>query len=226
VDVSDAYDLGVRSHACAVLSTGHVECWGGENLEGELGNGKRQEGHLVETPHAVSGISNATSVSAGSNASCAVLATGGVDCWGENHYESEGTGGALGNGEEKGPEQCQTLPVIYCSVVPVAVVGITNATEVSVGDGFACARLATGHVVCWGREAMLGDGIENSSDEPVEVSGLTSASTIATGVNEACAVLTEGSIECWGDNDWGQVNTHPEEPRFVLTPARVPGFGE
>lgn len=127
VGVSDGGD-----HACAVLSTGQIKCWG-ENLEGEIGDGEVNNPFAVETPRSVSGIVNATDVSTSRNLSCAVLATGGVDCWGENVYEDEYDrgAGALGNGEEKGPEECQKDPDIYCSDRPVAVKGITNATEVS-----------------------------------------------------------------------------------------------
>ncbi len=216
-------DAPFAGQACAVLASGQIECWG-ENKEGQVGNGERGSSKLVETPHPVSKITNAVSVSTGDGESCAVLATGGVDCWGRNHYEAAEEGGALGNGEEHGPEKCQTSPAIYCSDVPVAVVGITNATEVSAGGGFACARLSTGHVECWGRGGTLGDSSGTASDEPVEVSGLTNASSISAGVNTACAVLSEGAMECWGSNSFGQANRHYGEPRNVVTPVKVAGF--
>ncbi len=221
ISVGDALSGG---HACGVLGAGNVECWGSDN-EGELGDGQRN-GDLAETetPHHVSEISNAISVSTGGYDSCAVLATGGVDCWGLNNFGSTDEGGALGHGEEHGPEICERSHVLYCSDVPVSVVGITDAVEVSVGDGFACARLSTGHVKCWGQEGTLGDGSEAASDEPVEVSGLTNASSISAGVNTACAVLSEGALECWGSNSSGQANRHYGEPRTVVTPIKVAGF--
>jgi hypothetical protein len=67
-------------YACALLSTGHVECWG-TNGEGELGNGKTTNS---DTPVEVSGITDATQVSAGAGQTCALLATGHIDCWGYN----------------------------------------------------------------------------------------------------------------------------------------------
>ena len=228
-EVTNATGVAVtENHACAVLATGQVKCWSGSNGVGQLGDGERSDilSTKYNVPHTVESLSNATSISTGGNESCAVLATGGVDCWGENHYEEPYEGGDLGDGLEKGPEKCQTTPDIYCSDVPVAVVGITNATEVAVGSGFACARLSTGHVMCWGRNTgTLGDGTETKSDDPVEVSGLTNASAVAAGPNDACAILTEGSVKCWGDDVFGQITPRRAVYENILTPTRVPGFG-
>jgi Fibronectin type III domain len=89
---------------CALLSTGGVDCWG-YNPYGELGNGTiggPDEGGY-DTPQAVTGIADATSVTAEGQSDyeggyCALLSTGGVDCWGYNHY------GELGNGTTGGPD--------------------------------------------------------------------------------------------------------------------------
>jgi alpha-tubulin suppressor-like RCC1 family protein len=62
--------------ACALLSTGHVDCWG-SNSSGELGNGTTVGS---DTPVEVDGISNAKQVSAGFGFTCAVLSTGHIDC--------------------------------------------------------------------------------------------------------------------------------------------------
>ena len=78
-------------HTCAVLSNGHVACWGYGGL-GQLGNG-HEESH--DTPVEVQGISSANQVAAGDNHSCAVLSSGHVECWGEGSY------GQLGDGEAR-----------------------------------------------------------------------------------------------------------------------------
>jgi hypothetical protein len=79
-------------HGCAVLTNGHVYCWG-TNTSGEVGTQPLRDGSLVSAPFATEvspAISDAVSVfvmtdglySYGS--SCAVRAGGTVVCWGSN----------------------------------------------------------------------------------------------------------------------------------------------
>ena len=96
---------------CALLSTGHVDCWGyGGN--GELGNGTF---NTSDVPVAVHTIANATAIAADRDDGtyCALLLTGHVDCWG---YSGNGE---LGNGSTTSSD------------VPVAAVGISTATAVA-----------------------------------------------------------------------------------------------
>ncbi len=85
------------AHTCATLSTGAVDCWG-ESAGGQLGNGSTtgpdscNNDPCSKTPVAVTGITNAKSIAAQGSQTCAVLSTGGIDCWGNNAY------GELGNG--------------------------------------------------------------------------------------------------------------------------------
>ena len=68
-----------EEHTCAVLSGGSVSCWGYGSY-GQLGDGSTTS--TQSTPVSVSGISTATSVSAGAYHTCAVLSGGTVKCWG------------------------------------------------------------------------------------------------------------------------------------------------
>jgi alpha-tubulin suppressor-like RCC1 family protein len=79
--------VGTR-HACAVLGSGQVWCWG-RNSSGQLGNGTTTDSAV---PVMVSGLTDARQVSAGGDHSCAIRATGRVVCWGRNDR------GQLGNG--------------------------------------------------------------------------------------------------------------------------------
>jgi hypothetical protein len=85
------------SHSCALLSTGTVDCWG-NNSSGELGHTTTGScSHMTcATPMAVTGIANAIAVTAGGGYSCALLATGGIDCWGIDNTGERGTGPRLG----------------------------------------------------------------------------------------------------------------------------------
>ena len=64
-------------HACALLRTGTVQCWG-DNQDGALGNGT-----LVDSPVPVTvvGITQAIAVATGDSHSCAMLSGGSVQCW-------------------------------------------------------------------------------------------------------------------------------------------------
>ena len=188
VDVA-GLDSGVRAlsvglwHTCAITAEGGVKCWG-YNADGRVGDGT-QENRL--TPVAVAGLSEAVvALSAGGGHTCAVTASGGVQCWGANNI------GQLGDGTTT-----QRL-------TPVAVLGLSDkALAVSSGAGYSCALLATGGVQCWGYNVSgaLGDGTSISRLTPVAVQGLATGVTgISTGGGHTCALLTSGGVQCWGAN--------------------------
>ncbi len=201
--VTEATQVSVTfNHVCAVLASGHIDCWG-ENEYGQLGDETTQEHQAA--PVQVAGISEALEVAAFGQTTCALLASGHVDCWGENRV------GELGDGNA-GPTP---------SLVPVEVLGISDATALSAAGygeyGNACARLSTGHVVCWGfnESGVLGDGSHaESSDVPVEVVGIDSAERVSTKGSHSCAVLSGGRAECWGAAGNGELgdgtSTGPE----------------
>ena len=69
-----------QSHACALIG-GAVSCWG-RGDEGEIGSGNtNREVSRAEATNPA--LTNAVSLGLGSRASCAVLATGAVACWGQ-----------------------------------------------------------------------------------------------------------------------------------------------
>jgi alpha-tubulin suppressor-like RCC1 family protein len=189
--------------ACALLASGKIECWG-VNLQGQLGNGSNVEQSL--TPVAVSGVSNATAVSVGSEDACALLASGTVDCWGDN------TWGELGNGTTTN------------SSTPVAVSGLSKVVAIAAGFEHNCAVLSDGAIECWGNGAggELGNGATTSSSTPVVVSGLNSAIAVSGGLDHTCAVLSGGTVECWGENGSGELGNGTQSPSS--TPVAVSGL--
>ena len=86
---------GGWAHTCARLSDRTIRCWG-EGINGELGNGAMQN---ATTPVTVSGISTAVGLTAGWwHHSCALLADGGVRCWGVNEWGQFGNGTTTASG--------------------------------------------------------------------------------------------------------------------------------
>ena len=194
---------------CAVLKSGGVDCWG-DNSADDLGDGSDTapdcSGSCSDVPVAVTGMTDAASLASAGDGYCAVLTSGGVDCWGDN---SEGE---LGTGSDTGPN-CSG----YCSNVPVAATGITDAASLASDEDGYCAVLTSGGVDCWGdnSEGELGAGIDNTgpdtcgdfgcSTTPVAATGITDAASIDSATNGYCAVLTSGGIDCWGINNLGQL---------------------
>jgi alpha-tubulin suppressor-like RCC1 family protein len=149
------------AYSCGWESGGQPQCWG-DDTTGELGNGGVS--NLPGTkPVSVKQLSGSVTLVAGTDVlsatgahTCALLASGGVDCWGANGS------GQVGNGTTNGPV-----------AIPNPVPGLANVAEVAVGGSFTCARLKTGALRCWGRNdaGQLGRGAASAqpglTPEPV-----------------------------------------------------------
>jgi len=176
---------------CALLATGHVDCWG-FGFYGEIGNGTfyTTGTDSVDVPSPVTGISSATLLTSGGASFCARLTTGHVKCWGNN---SEGQ---LGNGG------------FTNSAVPVSALSITNAVSFSSDFLSECATLATGIVKCWGYNSVgqVGNGTTTNASSPVTVKTISNAASVTGNTYLTnCAVLTTANLDCWGYGQDGEL---------------------
>ena len=206
-------------HSCALIKDGTIRCWG-FNQDGQLGNGDPSidgTAEIYETkPVQVRGVTQAVSVATGAYHTCAVLASGTVQCWGYNGD------GRLGNGASGGR-----------STTPTAVVGMpAGATAVAVvaGNYHTCALLSDKTVKCWGDNSydQLGCGSSTLPGSTVPVTVVTNASTLSPLTNvttlaltndHACAIQSGGSLYCWGDNLWGQLGNGVADSTTVAVRA-------
>jgi len=72
------------NHTCAVMKNGEAKCWGRNDI-GQLGNGTKTTGSFtgVNVPVSVTGLNgNVIAIAATAYHTCALLSTGGVQCWG------------------------------------------------------------------------------------------------------------------------------------------------
>jgi alpha-tubulin suppressor-like RCC1 family protein len=193
VEVSAGGYLAEASFTCARGGDGTVRCWG-DNQYGELGGGAITDAG-VATPVSVEGLSGATQLASGAAHTCAILAGGGVTCWGSN------MAGELGRPIPDGGTQF--LP-------PGPFEGLSGASSrVSGGLTTTCILAADGTVSCAGSNdyGILSDpdAGENSA-KPVPISGIRGATELAVGAQHACALIgSTGVVACWGDNSNGQL---------------------
>ena len=191
------------ANTCAFLLDGGVRCWGA-NEGGQLGDGTRS---ARATPTPLRGAENLVNLAIGNNARagsanpdltksagfmCAVQRDGGVSCWGSNNT------GQLGDGTR------EDRPT------PVAVLGVSDALEVSVGNQHACALRKGGGVACWGRNEFGSVGDANMGPSTISLSavaaiGIDDAVGLALGGTHSCARRRNGGILCWGVNNFGQL---------------------
>ena len=167
-----------------------------------------------QNPESQVNQSDAIAISAGGGHSCALHQTGNISCWGNNIF------GALGDGT--GGEENYGL-------VPVGVVGISDATAISAGGGHSCALHQTGNISCWGYNGrgQLGNGTGGNQEDytsvPMKVDGINDAIAVSTGGEHSCALHQNSNISCWGDNSKGQLgsSTGGSEEDYSSVPVRV-----
>ncbi|AKV01104.1 hypothetical protein AKJ09_07767 [Labilithrix luteola] len=206
-------------HFCARMNDGTVRCWGANNYGvlgtvdpdpdpgGGIGIGGGGVGIQSDdagadggddagsTVRVIGNLTNVTQLSAAGSTTCARLEDGTVACWGAN------TSAQLGLDATTAEVDYDPHP----SPSPVAL--SEPATRVDVGQGSACAMLASGKTWCWGRDEhaqLLRAGDEPIAD-PWRYHGPGAAETgsltftgLAIGDNNTLGLSNEGEVWTWG----------------------------
>jgi alpha-tubulin suppressor-like RCC1 family protein len=204
---------GANTHACAILDTSEVRCWGA-NTYGQLGLGDvaiRCDSAANcgdNLPNVNLGGIDAIQVTTGPYHSCALLTNGEVKCWGYNLYGQLGLGDTTNRGNAIG-----TIPSANTAIDLGT--GLT-AKEIQSGDHFVCAILNDDTIKCWGRnnygQLGIGDNL-NRGDDPGEMGdalprvdlGGRLALSLEGGSDFMCALLSDGEYYCWGLGSSGQL---------------------
>ncbi len=227
--LSEVADLVAgRNHACATRRDGTVRCWG-ENRYGALGTGGREESL---GPTRVDRLNSVEHLAA-TDATCARRGDGSLWCWGTNMPERPepidlndvaqvalGGGGCARTTDGAvhcwGPNESGQVGGEASDFVaaPRVVEGVADASDVAVGESFACA-VHGGRVSCWGAEWGVGELPEdcrmqtnNSSaggaaaqwhycPRPI-AQELTGVVDVEAAGRHACAIVEDARVFCWG----------------------------
>lgn len=185
-------------HSC-IVRNGTVWCTG-SNTRGQLGTG----GTLRAISFSPSLMTDAISVSAGGDTTCAVRNDATAWCWG------------------RVPSTLDLLPnppriVTADSLSPVQV-PLTNVRAIAVGARHSCATLVNDSVWCWGANTrgQLGDGTQIDSVVPVRAV-INKVQSLDVGTEHTCAVRRTNSVWCWGSNSYHRLGLRASTPRLVPT---------
>ena len=207
-DIATSIAAG-RHHTCAIVSTGAVRCWG-EGADGGLGYGDVMRIGDDESPATLGDVAigiGVEAITAGDSFTCVLGVDGGIRCWGRAVDGQLGYGNMTPIGDDEPPSSAGSIEL-----------GGT-AVELCAGDAHACARLDTGAVRCWGRNAHGELGAETmlpiGDDEAPAASGDINlgdrATHIACGGEHTCAILTTGAVRCWGRAENGALGYGDEQ---------------
>ncbi|HEY2641316.1 MAG TPA: hypothetical protein VGI66_15710 [Streptosporangiaceae bacterium] len=196
-----------QSHACVVLFSAAVKCWGRGSGWGSIGDGTRADRDI---PTPVVGLpvpaGSANGISAGALTGCAITGLLRADCWGQY----VGDGGS-------------TLAVHKTAVAVAGLAGVA-VVQVSAALG-GCAVTSLGQLVCWGDNSKgeIGDGSTKVAHQAALVSTISGVASVNVTLYHSCAVQANGLAFCWGSNGEGQLGDGTTNQSD--TPVAVKGLG-
>lgn len=153
----------------------------------------------------------AISTHSSSHLNLAILPDHSVWSWGDNLH------GGLGNGISNS-----------VSDHPVQVLGLRNATAVSVGQYHALALTNDGQVWSWGDNASGNLGLGTVSPTPATIPGVIpdfkDVVALSASMGFSLALKNNGTVWAWGDNTYGQLGLGTVGGPPVSVPTLIPNF--
>jgi hypothetical protein len=141
------------NHVCVATSSSEVYCWGANDSDQlGLGAGTTQgQSSIPVLSYSGAGLS---ALAAGGSNTCVLAQGKQVFCWGNNQYEQLGPSGPAG-----------------MSAQFVSIPGVTNVTQIVVGQDHVCALNSGGTVMCWGdnEQGQAGTGQPSTEVAPSTV---------------------------------------------------------
>jgi|GEM_PF-1225520 len=196
-----------RLHACALLASGDVYCWGDDHLE-QLGTVETQD-RLNATPVLAVLDGRVSAIAAGLAHTCALVDDGAeVHCWGDNRSRQAG----------------QLTAEVVNVPTPVAFPDdVAPWIQITAGNTFSCALNQAGDVWCWGDNGrgQLGRSSQGGLLGPAKVPGLAATTMIDAGAEHMCASDRFGGVWCWGDNRRGQLGDGGDVGMSTTAPQQV-----
>jgi len=195
------------NHACAVLESGELRCWG-RYEDGQLGlPGAENIGDddvPSDWPAVDLGVGVvAEQVAAGADHTCALLGGGGVLCFGRDNIGQLGTPESSNTiGDDEAPSTAQAV------LLPEQAVLIAGRYD------HTCAGFDTGTLQCWGDGGSGRLGYGNSDvigdDKDLDLMPVIDpfgreVTSFGMGQSHTCVRLDTTQIYCWGEGDNGRL---------------------
>lgn len=187
------------THACALLESGAVKCWG-SNAFAEIGGLAGEDvgddtGEMGENLPSVALPAKATLIACGSDFSCAILEDQRVYCWGSG---ASGKVGAI-SGEVTSEPHWMQFDAGF------------KPNGLALGGNHACAFVAEGEARCWGSgeygQRASNNGTLGAQPGDLEILGKSGIGpdvvAAAAGFNSTCAITKDGRARCFGENRLG-----------------------